>query len=70
MFNETYLEWLANTYVILGDHGRALDLLEDLLARPSGVSITKLRLDPVYDPLRGEHRFQALLKRDERIPAQ
>jgi serine/threonine-protein kinase len=46
----------------LGDHARALDWLEkgcDLRESP----LTGLKMHPLYDPLRGEPRFQALLKR-------
>jgi tetratricopeptide (TPR) repeat protein len=67
MQQEIYLEWLANTYLLLGDHSTALDLLEDLLSRPSGMSIGKLRQDPIYDPLRNLPRFQALLAKNERM---
>jgi non-specific serine/threonine protein kinase len=66
LFEELYLEWIANAYAMIGDHAAALDLLEELLSRPSGVSHWKLKLDPVYDPLRNHPRFQALLARDER----
>jgi TolB-like protein/cytochrome c-type biogenesis protein CcmH/NrfG len=52
----------AMGYVLLGDSDRALPLLEDALARPSEDSITPgyLRLDPIWDPIRDDPRFQKL----------
>ena len=39
--------------------------IRQLLAMPAGtvMSVERLKLDPVWDPLRGEPRFQALLKK-------
>ena len=49
-------------YMLLGDFDRALPLLQDALARPSESSITSayLRLDPLWDPIRNDQRFQKL----------
>lgn len=46
----------------LGEHERALDLLEEAVDQPSW-HLRLLKVEPVFDPLRGEARFQALLER-------
>jgi TolB-like protein len=55
------LEDLARIYVMVGKYEDALDILEELLSRPSEQSVARLRLDPVWDPLRDHPRFQRLL---------
>ena len=45
----------------VGNADAALDEIERLLARPSRLSAHTLRLDPRWDPIRNEARFQALL---------
>jgi hypothetical protein len=52
---------LARTYVVLGDHERALDALEPLLKIPYFLSPGWLRVDPTWDPLRGNSRFERLV---------
>lgn len=39
----------------------ALDQIEHLLSIPSWLTVPLLRVDPRYDPLRENTRFQALL---------
>jgi len=46
-----------------GDDEAALDEIERLLAGPSKLTVHTLRLDPVWDPIRGHPRFKALLVR-------
>jgi len=54
------LQDLALTYVLLGDQTAALDVLERLLSVPARFSPQLLRLDPLWDPLRGDRRFERL----------
>jgi TolB-like protein/Tfp pilus assembly protein PilF len=57
---------LAEIYTVVGEEEKALDLLESLVVMPaSWIRPPVLRLDPVWDPLRGNPRFQELLERDE-----
>jgi TolB-like protein/Flp pilus assembly protein TadD len=52
---------LAQIYAWTGEKDKALQLLEHLLATPAGISVALLKLDPVWDPLRNDPRFQALI---------
>jgi len=56
---------LAHIYTILGDNEAALEQLEHLLANPSYLSAPFLRMDPRWDPLKDDPRFQALLEKYE-----
>jgi len=59
-----YLGWLAQLYVRVGENDQAVDLLRQLLAiRSAGgvVSPSLLKLDPIWDPLRKDPRFQKLI---------
>ncbi len=53
-------ENVAQVYAILGDNGRAIELLDGLLSRPTGVTLQNLRVNPAWDPIRNDPGFQAL----------
>jgi serine/threonine-protein kinase len=62
------LDWLAQIYVQVGENGQAIDALRRLLASPvsgGAISPALLKLDPVWDPLRGEENFQKLIAEGE-----
>ena len=52
---------VAEVYCIVGENGRAIEVLDGLLSRPSGVTVPLLKLSPAWDPLRNDPRFQALI---------
>ncbi len=52
---------LARTYALVGRQDAAIERLTELLARPGDLTVALLRLDPAWDPLRADPRFQALL---------
>ena len=54
---------VAEVHAILGDNGRAIEILDGLLSRPSGVTVQGLKINPIWDPLRNDPRFQALLNK-------
>jgi DNA-binding SARP family transcriptional activator/TolB-like protein len=56
------LQDVALTYVILGERLAALEVLERLLYTPARFSAHLLRLDPLWDPLRGDPRFERLVQ--------
>ncbi|MBL8111966.1 MAG: hypothetical protein JNK60_03715, partial [Acidobacteria bacterium] len=51
---------LVKLYLVLGENEKALDRLEPLLAIPSVLSPGWLRIDPTFDPLRGNPRFEKI----------
>jgi tetratricopeptide (TPR) repeat protein len=51
---------LAEIYASVGEHDEAFLLLDHLLAAPHGLTVPQLKLDPVWDPLRADPRFQKL----------
>lgn len=54
---------LAQIYATVGDRDAALPLIEDLLQVPAGLTTQTLRLDPIWELLRADSRFQALLEK-------
>jgi len=54
-------EDLARIYTMVGEYDAAIDRLENLLTVPSITAVPMLRINPVWDPLRDNPRFQALL---------
>jgi len=58
----TFCPILARIYTHFGLHDRAIDLLEEMLPAPSWLTVHILEVDPIWDPLRDNARFQALLE--------
>ena len=54
---------VAEVYTILGDNNRAIEILDGLLNRPSAMTVQVLKVNPIWDPLRSDPRFQALLQK-------
>jgi len=52
---------LAQIYAWTGEHDQAFGLLDHLLLVPNGITIPGLKLDPIWDPLRKDPRYQALI---------
>jgi serine/threonine protein kinase/tetratricopeptide (TPR) repeat protein len=61
-FNGFYVQHqLARTYILTGESEKALDQLEPLLKVPYYLSPGWLKIDPNFDPLRNNPRFQKLV---------
>ena len=73
----TYILNLAKIYSIVGEYDKAIDRLDYLLSVPCAeylwqiISVPFLRIDPQWDPLRNNPRFQDLLEKysaDDSLP--
>jgi serine/threonine-protein kinase len=60
---------LARIYIMVGEPEKALDQLEPLLKAPYFLSPGWLRVDPTFDPLRGNPRFKQLAEGVQRPAA-
>lgn len=63
--------WIINearVQLLVGNRKEALDALDLALRIPSGLTSHWLRLDPAWDPLRGDPRFEQLIKRGSPAP--
>jgi serine/threonine-protein kinase len=56
-----YQELMARIYLMVGEPGKALDMLEPLLKIPYFLSPGWLRIDPTWAPLKGNPRFEQLI---------
>jgi eukaryotic-like serine/threonine-protein kinase len=61
-FEPYYRYQVARVYIQAGEYERALDLLEPLTSQAGDITPGWLRIDPVFTPLRGNPRFERLIK--------
>jgi serine/threonine-protein kinase len=57
-----YKYQVARVFIQAGQYARALDLMEPLLSKPGDFTPGWLRIDPIFSPLRGNPRFERLIK--------
>jgi hypothetical protein len=55
------LEGLAQVYTWSGEPGRAVELVEKLLSIPGYINYARLKLHPLWSPLRGDPRFEKIV---------
>ena len=69
-FGAYQLVGLAQIAAHAGAPDKALEMIRQLLEMPTGtiMSVKRLELDPIWDPLRKDPRFQALLSAGDRKP--
>ena len=65
MHGPAHVNELATIYQVVGEHDKAIDMIEYSLTLPSSLTVHFLRLDPRWDPLRDHPRFQKLLEEGE-----
>jgi TolB-like protein len=56
-------EVAAQVSCIVGNYAHAIDLLDGLLTRPAALTIEALKLEPIWDPMRNDPAFQALIEK-------
>ena len=52
---------LVRVYLALGENDAALDQIEKVLVRPAYMNRAWMRLDPLFEPLRGNPRFERMV---------
>jgi TolB-like protein/Tfp pilus assembly protein PilF len=57
------LIYLVEIFIRCGEYKEALKKIDDLLKNPSYLSVTKLEIDPLYDPVRNSPEFSMLLNK-------
>jgi tetratricopeptide (TPR) repeat protein len=55
------LEGLAQVYTWTGEHDRAIEALQKLVSMPSYITYARLKLHPMWNPLRGDPRFEKIV---------
>jgi serine/threonine-protein kinase len=61
------VEELAEIYALVGEKEQAIDQLEYLMSIPSWMTVSRLRTEPRWDPLRDHPRFQAMLEQEDKV---
>lgn len=54
---------LAEIYVTVGEYDQALPIIDGLLSRPTQLTVAFIKIHPVYDAIRNDPRFIAILKK-------
>ncbi|MFL6543446.1 MAG: hypothetical protein ACJ8I9_09770 [Chthoniobacterales bacterium] len=57
------LEAAAQIYVVLNERDRAFAALEELAKKPNGSSPYLIRLNPAYDTIRDDPRFEPVVQK-------
>ncbi len=55
--------YLTTIYILVGDYDNALKQIDLLLLGPTGFSVNRLKLDPLYDPLRNLQGYKEIINK-------
>jgi len=58
---------LAGVYVMVGEIDQALPMIKHVLDVPSFFFVNELRLDPLWEPIRQDSRYQQILQGGEKV---
>ncbi len=59
-----YRQWdLAEIYVLIGDYDKAIRQIDFILSIPGAFSVSLLKADPLYDPLRDLPGYKAIVQK-------
>jgi serine/threonine-protein kinase len=61
LVGDALLSRLAGIYAQVGETTRAFELLEKVSQIPYGITYGSLKLDEIWDPLRGDPRFEKIV---------
>ena len=59
--------FLLRTYVVADRYDDAIRQIGVMLSRPSFFGLGDLKLDPLYDPLRDDPRYEGLIRQAEQL---
>ena len=63
--SDTFYWLLLRTYVLTGETDDAIAQMDELLSHPSVFGLGDLKLDPLYDSLREDPRYEDLIRKAE-----
>jgi len=63
--SDTFYWLLLRTHVLTGGTDDAIALMDEMLSHPSVFGLGDLKLDPLYDPLREDPRYEGLIRKAE-----
>jgi serine/threonine-protein kinase len=57
------MTYLSTIFILTGDYNNALKQIDQLLSNPTGFSVNRLILDPLYDPLRNLQAYKEIIQK-------
>ena len=54
---------LAEVYMVVGEPGQAIPIVDGMLERKTQLTVAILKINPIWDPVRQDPRFIAMMKK-------